>query len=101
MAGPVAGPWMLEALTSEFADLTVSLTTICTRVGVRNVRTVAFPVFVPWPPSFELFSSMGGSAHAEQLLLQMICGPGLRRDQCYVSDGQSKLWSVGSLGVVV
>lgn len=73
----VAGLWILEALTSEFADLDVSLTTTCTCVGVRNGRAVAFPPFVPWPLSFELFSNTGGSAHAEQLLLWMICGPGL------------------------
>jgi len=32
---PAAGLWMLEAVTSEFADLGVSLTTACMCVGVR------------------------------------------------------------------
>ena len=92
---------MLEALTSESADLDVSLTTTCTCVGVRNGRAVAFPPFVPWLPSFELFSNTGGSAHAEQLLLRMICGPGLGGMQWCVSDGESKLGSIDSLGIVV
>lgn len=84
---------MLEALTSEFADLEVNVTTTCTCGGVRNGRAVAFPPFVPWPPSFELFSHTGGSAHAEQLLLRMSCGPGLR--------GVRWLGSIDSLSIVV
>lgn len=92
---------MLEAVTSEFAGLDVSLTTTCVGGGVRNGRAVAFPPFVPWPPSFQLFSNTGGSAHAEQLLLQLICGPGLRGMQWHVSDGESKLGATDSLGIVV
>lgn len=92
---------MLEVLTCDFADLDVSLTAVCTCVGVRSGRAVAFPPFVPWPASFELFGDVGGSAHAEQLLLWMVCGPGLRGVQWQVSDGESKLGSVDSLGIVV
>lgn len=39
---PAAGQWMLEALTSEFAVLDMSLSAICTHVGVRKGRAVAF-----------------------------------------------------------